>query len=163
MPYIGTVKYITLSFDREREALHLLFTHCICLQHLLYTHRKLACIQSLSFFYRHNHKHPSYEKMYSSMKALSLIVLSPLSALALPRGNHVASQATTQPHRDLDGAVWKNLGQNSRSKRQSSWNPPSDLVKPLQEVWDHSVETYNNGEWDAFKNYGYDIIVAAEG
>jgi hypothetical protein len=100
--------------------------------------------------------------MYSSMKALSLLALSPLGALALPRGNHVASQAP-KPDRDLDGAVWKNLGQSVRSKRQSSWNPPSDLVKPLQEVWDHSVKTYSNGEWDAFKNYGYDIIMAAEG
>lgn len=100
--------------------------------------------------------------MYASMKALSLLALSPLGALALPRGSHVASQAS-QPNRDLDGAVWKNLGQTVRNKRQSSWNPPSDLVKPLQEVWDHSVKTYNNGEWEAFKNYGYDIIMAAEG
>jgi hypothetical protein len=100
--------------------------------------------------------------MYASMKALSLLALSPLGALALPRGSHVASQAS-KPNGDLDGAVWKKLGQSVRSKRQSSWNPPSDLVKPLQEVWDHSVKTYNNGEWEAFKNYGYDIIVAAEG
>ena len=100
--------------------------------------------------------------MHSSLKALSLLALSPLGALALPRGNHVASQAS-KPNRDLDGAVWAKLGQSTRSKRQSSWNPPSDLVKPLQEVWDHSVQTYNNGEWEAFKNYGYDIIMAAEG
>jgi hypothetical protein len=100
--------------------------------------------------------------MHSSTKALSLLAFSPLGALALPRGSHVAPQAS-KPNGDLDGAVWKRLGQNVRSKRQSSWNPPSNLVKPLQEVWDHSVKTYNNGEWEAFKNYGYDIIMAAEG
>ena len=101
--------------------------------------------------------------MYFSKKTLSLLVLSPLGALALPRGTtHGASQAS-KPNRDLDGAIWKNLGQSMHSKRQSSWNPPSELVKPLQEVWDHAVETYNGGQWNAFMNYGYDIIMAAEG
>lgn len=98
--------------------------------------------------------------MHSSKQLLSLLVLSPLGALALPKANTVAPQVTPAKN-DLDGDVWKNL--KLRSKRQSSWNPPSELVKPLQEVWDHSVETYNNGQWDAFKNYGYDIIIAAEG
>jgi hypothetical protein len=100
--------------------------------------------------------------MYSSIKALSLLALSSLGTVALPRGSLVPSQAP-KPNRDLDGAVWKNLGQSVRNKGQSPWNSPSDLVKPLQEVWDHSVKTYNNGQWEAFKNYGYDIIVAAEG
>lgn len=99
--------------------------------------------------------------MHSSTQMLSLLALSPLGALALPRGNHVATQAS--PANDLDGAVWQKLGKAVRNKRQSSWNPPSDLVKPLQKVWDHSVETYNNGQWESFKNYGYDIIMAAEG
>lgn len=100
--------------------------------------------------------------MHSSLKTLTLLVLGPLGALAHPRGGAGAVQSS-KPNRDLDGSVWKNLGKTVRSKRQSTWNPPSDLVKPLEEVWDHSVETYNNGQWDAFKNYGYDIIVAAEG
>lgn len=96
------------------------------------------------------------------MKALSLLALSPLGALALPRGDAGAVRSST-PNLDLDGSVWRNLGKTVRSKRQSSWNPPADLVKPLEEVWNHSVETYNNGDWEAFKNYGYDIIMAAEG
>lgn len=100
--------------------------------------------------------------MYSSMKALSLLALSPLGALAHPRPSPGALQAS-KPNRDLDGSVWKNLGKTVQIKRQSSWNPPADLVKPLEEVWNHSVETYNNGDWEAFENYGYDIIMAAEG
>lgn len=100
--------------------------------------------------------------MHSSKQMLSLLALGPLGALALPRANSVAPQVTPAKS-DLDGDVWANLNRAVRSKRQSSWNPPSDLVKPLQEVWDHSVETYNNGQWEAFKNYGYDIIIAAEG
>lgn len=51
------------------------------------------------------------------------------------------------------------------AKRQSSlpstWDPPSDLVKPLQEVWDHEMDTYS--EPLTFKNYGFDQVIAGEG
>lgn len=102
--------------------------------------------------------------MHASTKALSILALCPLSALALPQGNGAKARIPA-PNRDLDGATWKALDQSAHAKfkRQSSWDPPSDLVKPLQEVWDHSVKTYNNGDWESFKNYGYDIIMAAEG
>ncbi|KAH7381923.1 hypothetical protein BKA64DRAFT_727357 [Cadophora sp. MPI-SDFR-AT-0126] len=66
--------------------------------------------------------------------------------------------------RDQSGDVWKNLlGGSGVEKRQSTWSPPSNLVKPLQEVWDHEMSTYNNGNALAFKNYGYDILMAANG
>lgn len=102
--------------------------------------------------------------MYTATAALSILALSPLGALALPQGNTVKAKAPAA-NRDLDGATWKALNNaaKTKTKRQSSWDPPADLVKPLQEVWDHSVETYNNGQWESFKNYGYDIIMAAEG
>jgi hypothetical protein len=61
--------------------------------------------------------------------------------------------------RDLSGDVWK----TSLTKRQTTWNPPSALVKPLEEVWAHESSTYNNGNLLGFKNYGYDIIMAAKG
>lgn len=61
--------------------------------------------------------------------------------------------------RDLNGDVWA----TSLAKRQTSWNPPSNLVTALQQVWDHESSTYNNGNLLGFKNYGYDIIVAAGG
>ena len=65
--------------------------------------------------------------------------------------------------RDLDGDVWNKP--STLEKRQSAWNPPAGLVKPLQEVWDHEVATYNlgGGGLFGFKNYGYDIINAAKG
>ncbi|KAM0718003.1 hypothetical protein Q7P37_006335 [Cladosporium fusiforme] len=102
--------------------------------------------------------------MHATTKALSILALSPLGALALPRGNAIDAKVPAA-NRDLDGATWKALNKaaHSKTKRQSSWDPPSDLAKPLQEVWDHSVETYNNGQWESFENYGYDIIMAAQG
>jgi len=66
--------------------------------------------------------------------------------------------------RDLNGDVWAKLENKPEiSKRQSTWAPPSSLVKGLDEVWAHQVSTYNNGNLFAFKNYGYDIINAAKG
>lgn len=66
--------------------------------------------------------------------------------------------------RDESGDVWKSLlGSSGVEKRQSTWAPPSNLVKPLQEVWDHEMNTYNNGNALGFKNYGYDILMAANG
>lgn len=47
--------------------------------------------------------------------------------------------------------------------RQSGWSPPADLAAPLKEVWDHTLETYNNGQALAFKNYGWDQLKATNG
>lgn len=47
--------------------------------------------------------------------------------------------------------------------RQSGWNPPSDLAAPLKEVWDHTLETYNNGDALGFENYGWDQLKANNG
>ncbi|KAL4760999.1 uncharacterized protein BDW70DRAFT_136577 [Aspergillus foveolatus] len=61
--------------------------------------------------------------------------------------------------------VPKPTSSDSRSKRDvtlpSTWDPPSDLVTPLQEVWDHEVETYSDAL--GFKNYGFDQVIAAGG
>ncbi|GIK07212.1 hypothetical protein Aspvir_002868 [Aspergillus viridinutans] len=48
-------------------------------------------------------------------------------------------------------------------KRQgtASWNPPANLVQPLNEVWEHQMATYSNPM--GFKNYGYDQVMAAGG
>ncbi|EKD16143.1 cellulose-binding family II protein [Drepanopeziza brunnea f. sp. 'multigermtubi' MB_m1] len=48
-------------------------------------------------------------------------------------------------------------------KRQSEWDPPAEMASALQEVWDHQMKTYNNGDLLGFKNYGFDIIIAAKG
>ncbi|KAK1236003.1 hypothetical protein PQX77_000772 [Marasmius sp. AFHP31] len=48
-------------------------------------------------------------------------------------------------------------------KRQTTWNPPSNLVRPLEEVWNHTMQTYNGGNPLGFKNYGWDIVMANKG
>ena len=56
-----------------------------------------------------------------------------------------------------DSNLW-----NRPEKRQSGWNPPSNLVTPLKQVWDHQVSTYSNGLF-GFRNYGWDQIRATNG
>lgn len=43
----------------------------------------------------------------------------------------------------------------------TSWNPPSNLVTPLNEVWQHVESTYPN--LYGFRNYGWDQIMANGG
>lgn len=45
----------------------------------------------------------------------------------------------------------------------SGWNPPSNLVQPLNEVWSHVEQTYNNGNLYGFRNYGWDQLFANRG
>jgi hypothetical protein len=45
----------------------------------------------------------------------------------------------------------------------SGWNPPANLVTPLNEVWQHQEQTYNNGNLYAFRNYGWDQLFANQG
>jgi hypothetical protein len=42
-----------------------------------------------------------------------------------------------------------------------SWNPPSNLVTPLNEVWAHQESTY--GDLYGFRNYGWDQVFANGG
>jgi hypothetical protein len=51
---------------------------------------------------------------------------------------------------------------NRPVKRQSGWSPPSDISTPLQEVWDHCIDTYSSGLY-GFKNYGWDQLMATDG
>ncbi|TDZ16783.1 hypothetical protein Cob_v010394 [Colletotrichum orbiculare MAFF 240422] len=76
----------------------------------------------------------------------------------------------SSPKSDLDGSVWASLSntpsarsvgpqqRNRPFKRQSGWNPPSDLSAPLEQVWDH----YEKGKFDN-KNWGFDQIMANNG
>src|SRR5690349_11930769 len=41
------------------------------------------------------------------------------------------------------------------------WNPPANLVTPLNQVWQHQEQTYNN--LYGFRNYGWDQIFANGG
>lgn len=81
---------------------------------------------------------------------------------------------------DADGSVWQKLASqprglsravrkshqrrlNCRQTSSTGWNPPSTLATPLQEVWDHTLETYNSGDAMGFTNYGWDQIMATKG
>jgi len=48
-----------------------------------------------------------------------------------------------------------------RASSADTWSPPTSLVKPLPQVWDHEIATYSNAL--GFKNYGYDQVIATNG
>lgn len=48
-----------------------------------------------------------------------------------------------------------------RDLTKLTWDPPSNLVTPLKQVWDHEIATYSDPL--GFKNYGYDQVIAAKG
>ncbi|KAF2248266.1 hypothetical protein BU26DRAFT_565669 [Trematosphaeria pertusa] len=48
-----------------------------------------------------------------------------------------------------------------RDLKQTTWNPPSNLVTPLKQVWDHEMSTYSNPL--GFMNFGYDQVMAGQG
>ncbi|KAM5380081.1 hypothetical protein ACJZ2D_003728 [Fusarium nematophilum] len=96
--------------------------------------------------------------------------VSALSTLAF--GSFLASAAAQS---DLDASVWKGLESQSHSKRllsstprnrpvkrQSGWNPPSDLKNALSEVWEHYESTYDGGI-TGNNNWGYHQIMANKG
>jgi hypothetical protein len=45
----------------------------------------------------------------------------------------------------------------------ATWSPPANLVTPLDQVWQHEEQTYNNGNLYGFKNYGWDQLFANGG
>lgn len=72
---------------------------------------------------------------------------------------------------DGDASVWEFLSDaaprtvrpnNRPFKRQDGWNPPSELSVPLQEVWQHQLDTYSGGLF-GFTNYGWDQLSATQG
>ncbi|KAM0392153.1 hypothetical protein ACHAPZ_011136 [Fusarium culmorum] len=83
-----------------------------------------------------------------------------------------AAQSFNSANSDLDGSVWQSVAsvrtrswssipRNRPTKRQSGWNPPSNLAGALKEVWDHEVKTYSDAL--GFKNYGWDQVIAGKG
>jgi hypothetical protein len=50
---------------------------------------------------------------------------------------------------------------NPNPGNPGSWNPPSNLVTPLNEVWAHQESTYGN--LYGFRNYGWDQVFANGG
>lgn len=97
-----------------------------------------------------------------------------LSTIALTLAS-LGSALDVSANDDSDGSVWDALNNespdvdardnglwNRPAKRQSGWNPPSNLVTPLREVWQHQLDTYSNGLY-GFRNYGWDQLRATQG
>lgn len=98
------------------------------------------------------------------MRSSLLLSVLPLAATATAHDANIG---------DADTSVWDHLptvsaraglshAPNRPTKRQEGWSPPSELVTPLREVWDHQLETYSGGLY-GFTNYGWDQIMATGG
>jgi hypothetical protein len=99
-------------------------------------------------------------RLTSSFSAILALALT-ANGLDLSEGqdsdSSVWSAQETRSHGTRDTPVW-----NRPEKRQSGWNPPSNLVTPLKQVWDHCKATYSDGLF-GFRNYGWDQIRATSG
>ncbi|KAL2211237.1 hypothetical protein CC79DRAFT_1377821 [Sarocladium strictum] len=96
----------------------------------------------------------------------SALSLAAISLASLAEGLDVSE------NQDANVSVWENVDTsilargsdlwNRPVKRQSGWNPPSNLKTPLKEVWDHQLATYSGGLY-GFRNYGWDQLIATQG
>jgi hypothetical protein len=89
-----------------------------------------------------------------SILSLTALQLLASSSLALPLADRDIPWHITVPKNAAPGL----------SKRQSlptTWDPPSNLVTPLEEVWQHQLDTYSDAL--GFQNYGYDHVMAGKG
>ena len=82
------------------------------------------------------------------------------SASAAPTGQASptptgSSTASTTPSAPVSPTA------TSSSSSSTAWNPPSNLVSPLAQVWSHEESTYRN--LYGFKNYGWDQLAASGG
>ncbi len=71
------------------------------------------------------------------------------AALVVLLGSPVAAQAAPAP------------SDNAAPAAAAEWNPPANLVTPLDQVWRHQEQTYGN--LYGFRNYGWDQIFANRG
>ncbi|KAL2867611.1 uncharacterized protein BJX67DRAFT_80532 [Aspergillus lucknowensis] len=76
----------------------------------------------------------------------------------------LVSSSSALPLADMEIPWHITRPKNHPAKRQSlpvTWDPPADLVTPLNEVWEHQMETYSDPL--GFQNYGFDQVIAAQG
>ncbi|KAF2846381.1 hypothetical protein T440DRAFT_501779 [Plenodomus tracheiphilus IPT5] len=103
--------------------------------------------------------------------ALSALVASTFAG-AIPGDVHKHIQrraADPQPicsfedHSFNDSNAWDAITPTTskRDLAKTTWSPPSNLVTPLKQVWDHQIATYSDPL--GFKNYGYDQVIAGKG
>ncbi|WP_110517827.1 cellulose-binding domain-containing protein [Herpetosiphon llansteffanensis] len=75
----------------------------------------------------------------------------------LPTATNVVPTATRTPAPTATSVV----PTATRTPAPTGWNPPSNLVTPLNEVWQHVESTYGN--LYGFRNYGWDQVIAGNG
>ncbi|PSN74699.1 hypothetical protein BS50DRAFT_481078 [Corynespora cassiicola Philippines] len=97
--------------------------------------------------------------------ALSTLVASGLAASIpahLKRTPQPVCQFEPSPFEFHEEDAWSKITSNGkRDLNEKTWNPPSNLATPLEEVWKHQVDTYSDAL--GFKNYGYDQVMAGKG
>ncbi|EEB99804.1 hypothetical protein MPER_00419, partial [Moniliophthora perniciosa FA553] len=92
--------------------------------------------------------------------SFAFVVLGASLALARPTAPNPAS-GTCSFTESPESAHPSVNHTTSLSRRQTTWNPPSNLVTPLNEVWEHEMSTYGNPL--GFMNYGFDQVIANNG
>lgn len=101
-----------------------------------------------------------------SIIALSALMSTGLAA-TIPSNAHShthkrAPVCSFEDHTFNDKNAWTTTSDVSkRDLGQTTWNPPSNLVTPLKQVWDHEIKTYSDPL--GFKNYGYDQVIDGKG
>jgi hypothetical protein len=77
--------------------------------------------------------------------------------------NGVACTGSTTPTTPAPTPTTPGPNPTTPPPQTSAWNPPANLVTPLNEVWAHQEQTYNNGNLYGFRNYGWDQLMANRG
>lgn len=68
---------------------------------------------------------------------------------------------TATPKASTSATATTSAAATATATSTAEWNPPSGLVTPLGQVWDHMASTYP--DIYGFKNYGFDQIMANKG
>src|SRR4051812_25309978 len=79
----------------------------------------------------------------------------------LPQGGRMRNRLFRKAFLVLAAAVVTTVGAMTPAQAVAQWNPPSNLVQPLNEVWRHVESTYP--DLYGFKNYGWDQVMANKG
>jgi hypothetical protein len=91
-----------------------------------------------------------------------LMMAAGIVAVVVSSGLTSTSAATAASPPDGSTQTW--VGAQASSAviaAADDWNPPSNLVTPLAQVWQHEESTY--GDLYGFRNYGWDQIFANGG
>lgn len=102
----------------------------------------------------------SYLTMYRHFFLLAAIASLASETLAAP-----AAGISAQTARDVLTRRAPNADAIKPHSRRviepTTWDPPANLTTPLEEVWQHELDTYSDAL--GFMNYGYDQVIANNG